>query len=399
LSVNPNLTAIQWYNGSSLIPGATSALYQPYGPGSFWAQVSQAGCTDTTARISISVYELPLASFTVNKDTACVTNNNFLFTNTSSIVGAATLTHTWKYSDGVTQVTTNGTKTFTNPGRYNVELHTVSSEGCRDTAYSTVYVMANALPNFTWDSICTAKPVLFRNLSNNNGASAINYVWNFDNGSAPINIVNPAPVTYTTAGQANVSLKVTSLGCESDTVSITKPVNVNQTPASVRYKSLTVPQGSSAFIHVRDFPGGVFDWKPKSNLSRYNNQYTEFYATTNDITYLIDIWDKHNCFATDTMLIQVLKKPGFYLPTAFTPNRDGLNDVVKPYLVGMKSLKSFSIFNRWGDRIFFTAKYGEGWDGKINGVTQNGGVYVWILEFYDTTDKLIVEKGTITLIR
>ena len=90
------------------------------------------------------------------------------------------------------------------------------------------------------------------------------------------------------------------------------------------------------------------------------------------------------------MLVQVLKKPGYYLPTGFTPNGDGLNDIVRPYLIGMKSLKSFSIYNRWGDRIFYSAKTGEGWDGKLNGVKQNAGVYVWILEFYDTNDQLFV---------
>ena len=134
-------------------------------------------------------------------------------------------------------------------------------------------------------------------------------------------------------------------------------------------------------------------------LSSYNAKYAEFYATGDDVQYTIDITDKYSCITTDTLLVQVLKKPGFYLPTAFTPNGDGKNDIARPYLVAMKSLKSFSIFNRWGDKIFFTTTYGEGWNGSFKGQAQDPGVYVWILEFFDNSNNLVVEKGTIAIIR
>lgn len=399
LSVNPALTSVQWYNGSNLIPGATSSTYIPSATGTYWAQVVQGLCTDTTRSIPINIYPLPLASFTVNKDTGCITSNNFVFTNTSTIPAPATLSHLWKFSDGGQQQITDAIKSFATPGTYQVELHTTSSDGCKDTAYSTVYVMPNASANFTFDSICTKRPVLFTNLSSTNGSPSVNYSWNFNNGGPPVNVKDPAPVVYTTSGPNTVTLQLTALGCESDPVSITKPILVHEAPTGTRYRDLTVPQGSSAYVHVRDLPGGVYTWRPQVQLSSYNSKYTEFYATGNDVLYLIDIADKHSCVTTDTMLIQVLKKTGFYLPTGFTPNGDGLNDVVRPYLVGMKSLKSFSIFNRWGDRLFYSTKYGEGWNGKVNGADQNPGVYVWILEFFDTNDKLVIEKGTITLIR
>jgi hypothetical protein len=65
----------------------------------------------------------------------------------------------------------------------------------------------------------------------------------------------------------------------------------------------------------------------------------------------------------------------------------------------MKSLKSFSIFNRWGDKLYYSTTYGEGWNGRYRGIAQNVGVYVWILEFFDADNKLVVEKGTITIIK
>jgi gliding motility-associated-like protein len=99
------------------------------------------------------------------------------------------------------------------------------------------------------------------------------------------------------------------------------------------------------------------------------------------------------------MQILVLKKPGFYLPTAFTPNGDGLNDEVQPYLIGMKGLISFSVFNRWGNLVFRTSTYGKTWNGKFQGVDQNPGVYVWIVEYYNSNNIKVTEKGMITLIR
>jgi gliding motility-associated-like protein len=65
----------------------------------------------------------------------------------------------------------------------------------------------------------------------------------------------------------------------------------------------------------------------------------------------------------------------------------------------MKSLKSFSVFNRWGNLIFHSEKEGEGWDGKSKGVDQPTGVYIWMLEYYDLNNNLLKAKGSITIIR
>jgi gliding motility-associated-like protein len=150
---------------------------------------------------------------------------------------------------------------------------------------------------------------------------------------------------------------------------------------------------------VRDSIGNIYNWRPPVQLSSYTTQYTEFFATGDDVLYHIDITDKHTCVTTDTMQMLVLKKPGFYLPTAFTPNGDGLNDLARPYLIGMKGLKNFSIFNRTGQLLYYTQTYGQGWDGKFRGTDQATGVFVWVLEFYDSNNKVVMEKGTITLIR
>lgn len=401
LSVNGSSTNVQWHELSTgPIPGATARSYQPTASGVYWASINQQGCPDSTTNYSVFIRPLPIVSFTPSNDSGCVTNNSITFTNNSTAPDNAAMLYLWKFSDGTTDISTDVVKTFTSAGTHNVKLITTSEFGCKDSSNQNIYILMNGTPDFTWDSVCTGVPVRFTNLSRENNSPQAWYRWEFGNGDPPYLVKDPPLVIFnTTPGKFDVLLKMTTLGCENDTQTVVRTIQVNLQEPGHRYRDLTVPQGSSAFIHVRDTIGTLYNWRPPIHLSSYTTPYTEFFAVGNDVRYLIDITDEHTCVTTDTMQVYVLKKPGYYLPTAFTPNNDGLNDVARPYLIGMKGLKSFSVFNRWGQLIFYSQTYGDGWDGKYKGVDQPSGVYVWALEFYDADNKLVKEKGTITIIR
>ena len=317
LSVNNTSTAVQWYEVTTgQIPGATASTYQPSVTGNYWAQVTQSGCVDTTSAVAIAVHPLPLVSFTPNSDTGCVTKNSFLFTNGSTSPDNASMTYLWKFSDGSTSQITDAIKTFSITGTYNTELVTTTQFGCKDSSNQDVFVLPNGNPNFSWDSICITRPLLFKNLSNENGSAFVNYSWDFNNGGTGSLIKNPLPVVYTTPGKVDVTLKMVALGCENDTVSVIKMVQVNKQVVGIRYRDITVPQGSSKFLHVRDTIGKTYLWRPAIQLNSYYTQYTEFFATTNDVEYKIDITDQHTCVTTDTIQMLILRKPGYYLPSA-----------------------------------------------------------------------------------
>lgn len=399
LTVNSSLPVVQWYDGTNPVPGATSSSYQPLVSGSYWAQLQNAGCTDSTRTVAFTVHALPVADFTMNNDSACITNNSFTFTNASSVSDGANLSYIWRFSDGSTLTSTDPVKTFNVPGNFTVRLVTSTSFGCKDsTTNQMITVLPNGKPDFTWDSICVNRPVQFTNTSNEFGSASVDYTWRFNNGSPDQLVRNPFPVTFTTEGTADVLLRLVAFGCENYPDSIVKRVQVNKPQDGITYRTITVPEGSSQFIHARPGIGSIYNWQPPMQLSSYTTQYTEFTAI-NDVLYTITITDPHTCITRDTLQMLVLKKPGFYLPTAFTPNNDGLNDLARPYLIGMNGLKSFSVFNRTGQLIYYTQTYGQGWDGKYRGVDQPSGVFVWVLEFFDSSNKLVLEKGTITLIR
>ena len=85
--------------------------------------------------------------------------------------------------------------------------------------------------------------------------------------------------------------------------------------------------------------------------------------------------------------------------TAFTPNDDGLKDVIKPILVGVKKLNYFTFHNRWGQLVFNSSTADKGWDGKVNGNRQDPSGYVFMAEGIDYLGKTIFKKGTFVLIR
>jgi gliding motility-associated-like protein len=399
LTVNNNLAAVQWYSGNAPIFGATGNSFQPVATGNYWAQVSDFGCIDSTLTIAFTINAIPVAGFSPSSDTGCVTNNSITFTNSSTVSDGSPMSYLWQFSDGTSQTVTDAVKSFSSAGVHSVRLITTTGSGCSDTsATRTIRIMPNGKANFTWDSICVGRPMQYLNLSNENGSSQVNYSWSLQDGNPDVLIKDPPAVIYNTPGTLDVVLRLSTLGCEAYPDSIVKKIQVNKPDPGIRYKDITVPQGAKKFINVRDTVGNRYLWLPQVQLSNYYARFAEFTAI-DDVLYTITITDPKTCITVDTLQMLVLKKPGYYLPTAFTPNGDGLNDIVRPYLVGMKSLKSFSIFNRWGNLIFYSTKEGEGWDGKSKGVPQDGGVYVWMLEFYTNDNKLITEKGTITVIR
>jgi len=88
------------------------------------------------------------------------------------------------------------------------------------------------------------------------------------------------------------------------------------------------------------------------------------------------------------------------VPNAFSPNGDGSNDVFKVVNITSQTLKEFSVYDRYGQRVFYTLQPGSGWDGTFNGRPCDVGTYYYVLRYsMPGSDQEYMMKGDVTLIR
>lgn len=114
----------------------------------------------------------------------------------------------------------------------------------------------------------------------------------------------------------------------------------------------------------------------------------------------LTVTDQHGCTGKDSIL--VLPKEclrGFYMPAAFSPDANGLNDLLRPVISGRITDYKFIVYNRYGKAMFVSATPNEGWDGKYKGQLQDMGSFVWICTYSSNGGSIRVEKGSAILIR
>ena len=140
-------------------------------------------------------------------------------------------------------------------------------------------------------------------------------------------------------------------------------------------------------------------WSPNTWLSSINI-FNPTALPLDNIQYAVRVSDAQGCFGLDTINVKLFKvDPDLYVPTAFSPDGDGINDIFRPIALGIKSIESFRVYNRWGQMVYSTSQIGQGWNGKFGGVDQPAGTFVWYAEATNYKDKKIKKKGTVILIR
>jgi gliding motility-associated-like protein len=116
--------------------------------------------------------------------------------------------------------------------------------------------------------------------------------------------------------------------------------------------------------------------------------------------YSLQVVDRHGCEGSDSIRVETKKCPfGIYFPNAFTPNKDGLNDIFRPVIIGRLAVYKLSIYNRWGQQIFETADPGQGWNGMVKNGEQESGTYIWICTYQFSTQEKTIRKGSFLLLR
>ncbi len=160
------------------------------------------------------------------------------------------------------------------------------------------------------------------------------------------------------------------------------------------------------FVAAPAPPAISYHWSPSFSLSNPDTlNPTALYINTDlpngdSIRYRLTATTAIGCTGYDDITVRVFKTgPSIFVPSGFTPNGDGNNDVIRPILVGMKQLSYFRIYNRLGQLVFSTTTPYQGWDGRIKGNLQSSAGYVYNAQAIDYTGKVVNQSGTILLIR
>jgi gliding motility-associated-like protein len=139
-------------------------------------------------------------------------------------------------------------------------------------------------------------------------------------------------------------------------------------------------------------------WTPGFHLNNTSSYNPEF-VSNEDQLYTIEIKTAAGCVTVDTQMVKIVPHADIYVPSAFTPNNDGLNELLRPTLMGIKELRYFRVYNRWGQLLYETKNERQGWDGIFKGTPLPTQVVVWIAEGIGVDGRTYTRKGTSVLVR
>ncbi len=351
------------------------------------------GCVNSTT-VTVNVNPIPAAPVVVTPVNYCMT--------ATSIPLVATGTSLLWYSAATGGV---GSGTAPTPstaavGTFNFYV-TQTVETCESPrATITVNVLHNSVTSFDYKILygCTFDTVVFNNTSQYSN----HYEWTFGDGPAIDTTINPVHFYLPAHAPTNYTVKLHGYNpiCFDDSTIQVLTLLPNPNPPNV-INNITADQtitfGNSVQLDVTG--GFIFYWKPDDgslNNPNINNPVATPSVTT---TYYVYAYDKTGCMDSSKVTITVDYHDNDFIPSAFTPNGDGQNDVFKISHLRYTKLVEFSIYNRWGQRVFHTDDMTKGWDGHFDGEPQDMGVYNYLIITAQTDGSNKTYKGTVTLIR
>lgn len=261
----------------------------------------------------------------------------------------------------------------------------------------TVNNFTNPTAGFIFDSYCINRAVNFTNTSTVAGSGTVNYQWSDNNGHSST-LASPS-FTYAATGNYYVKLTISSQLCPLVADSITQTIGIVSPAAAIRMPmvNIIVNNNNQTQLQARTNIGNTYQWTPATGLTSATiSNPTVLLSQQTD--YTIAITAASGCQTVDSLLVRVFDKY-VYVPNVFSPNGDGINDLLFINLISVKQLHYFRIYNRYGKKVFETTDPNIGWDGKLNGQLQPLDTYVWMMEAVNKDNKPVIQQGNITLIR
>ncbi len=353
---------------------------------------------------SISVIDIPTAEILPGDSIVCNGDAIVIAGAGKSNDNTAISTYSWYRND--TLISTLSTNSITNniPGWYKL---TVNDGKCNSLATAGKKVSPLNITKYSFThvpNICIGVPLVI----NTSAVDQYNvhYNWSFGDG---FNYLKSSPGShkFMAKGDYKIKMNVTNDYCPNynyQLIGNTVKVSSAITPTTFKYFFLAkqpfnvVTKTDPGYVQYKWNPAIFLDDPNKPNPIFNGDKSTDYTLTRTDTI--------SSCSVTDEYEIIVSTEVYANVPNAFTPNNDGLNDVLKvAYSAGVGAEFNFRIFNRWGKLIFQTIDKNKGWDGRDpSGILQEMDGYSYLLE-YNYIDPLsqelkrIKKTGSIILFR
>ena len=312
-------------------------------------------------------------------------------------------TFTWDFGDGSQRVKAGFTSvihTFPSIGTYNVRLIVDDTTFCNspDSVEKILRISPNVKALFTTPAIgCVPHTAQFINTS----LGGTDFYWEFGDGT-PLTLNNNPTVTYnyTTATTFNVRLiAIDTSTCNKIDTSAYFTITVYPIPTAKFTWTPNPPVENTITRFINQSIGAnsyLWDFGDGESSTAVNPSH--LYNATGVYRAVLYAYNIANCVDSFIADVPIVIKPLLDVPNAFTPGRFGKNGIVKVAGFGIGKM-SWKIYNRWGQVVFQTADYKQGWDGTFKGAVQAMDVYTYTLDVEFTDGKKIRKTGDISLLR
>lgn len=227
--------------------------------------------------------------------------------------------------------------------------------------------------------------------------SSITYEW-----SPTTSMINANTLSPTVATTKNTFYVLTANGYEQCPKSKSDTIFIKVVPPVPAFagNDTSITVGEPLILNATG--GEKYLWSPETYLSSatVSNPTALIGNNVDSMRYRVKVTTTEGCVGEDEIKVVLFKTgPQIFMPDAFTPNRDGRNDVLYPVLVGMKRLDFFRVYNRFGQLIFNTSQINKAWDGMIGGKDQPSGTFIFMAQAVNYKGETVFKKGTVLLIR
>jgi gliding motility-associated-like protein len=403
-----SITVWKWdFNNDGIVDATVQNPINTFGIGGNYnsklTAISNFNCADSVIKPA-TVYFNPVANF--NASNVCL-GKSVQFNDASTNQNGNITVWDWDFtSDGsIDNLSQNTTNTYATEGLFLVTLQVQNNFGCMNLIKKPVRVYPTPLVDIavTHRSGCDGEMCVgMINNTTITGGSVASWQWNFGDGTTSN---QNSPIHCFHEGSFTVSLtSISDSGCIA-TQTMPGSILVYPKPTANFYFTNTdldvLDQTTGIVSSAQGVSNYIYFISDGTHIvGQANFQHT--FTGENPQTYTVIQFVSNSFGCKDTIVKMIEIKPGFtfYIPNAFSPNGDGMNDVFKGTGIGIKTY-TLMVYDRWGNLVFTTNDLEKGWDGTFNGGDKVSlqDVFVWKVELHDENNKEHDYKGTVSLIK